>query len=579
MRRRLQIRWLIVGLTVLASAWYLWPTLRYYSMSRAEREAVRLRDPSALDRLEEGAIQLGLDLQGGMHLVLELDQTDRSFSGEERTDAIDRALEIIRNRVDQFGVSEPLIQKVGNERIIVELPGIQDEDRAKALVQQAAYLEFLLVVDGQEAIDQIRAVDAALAGREIRAESTGPAADTTAPVEAEADTAPPDTAAADTSSGQTLEELTGTGDAVDDTTGVSQLAAGDRPLSSLLQTIPRGNDQNDFLVPENEVSNVEAMLADSAARAVLVPEYEWLWSGEAQTFSDGRSYRTLYIVEEEPLMTGEAVATASAGFDTQLTNQPIVTLDLTSEGGGDFADITRAHVNERLGIVLDEVVRMAPNIRQPITTGQAQIEGFDSVEEARDIAIVLRAGALPAPLEIIEERTVGPSLGADSINAGKVAGTLGLLAVMTLMVVYYRASGIVANLALLLNIVLILATLAGFGAALTLPGIAGLILTVGMAIDANVLIFERVREELEIGKTVRAALDAGYDRAFVTILDAQITTLIAALVLFQFGTGPIQGFAVVLSIGIICSIFTAVFVTRTIFDTWMRRSSATRLSI
>jgi protein-export membrane protein SecD len=576
----LQIRWLIVGVTVLTAAWYLWPTVRYYSMSSAEREAVRLRDPSALDRLKEGAIQLGLDLQGGMHLVLELDQADRSFTGEEQTDAIDRALEIIRNRVDQFGVSEPLIQKVGDERIIVELPGIQDEDRAKALVQQAAYLEFQLVIDGQAAIDQIRAVDAALAGRQIGAEPAEASADTTAPAGTEADTAAPsETAAADTVAGQTLEELTGAGDAADDTAGTASLAAGDRPLSSLLQTIPRGNDQNDFLVPENEVATVEAMLADSAARAVLAPEYEWLWSGEPQTFSDGRSYRMLYLVDQEPLMTGEAVATASAGFDSQMTNQPIVSLDLTSEGGGQFADVTRAHVNQRLGIVLDGVVRMAPNIRQPITTGQAQIEGFDSVEEARDIAIVLRAGALPAPLEIIEERTVGPSLGADSINAGKVAGILGLLAVMTLMAVYYRAFGLVSNLALLLNIGLILAALAGFGATLTLPGIAGLILTVGMAVDANVLIYERVREELEIGKTARAALDAGYDRAFVTILDAQITTLIAALVLFQFGTGPIKGFAIVLTIGIICSIFTAVFVTRTIFDTWLRRSSATRLSI
>jgi preprotein translocase subunit SecD len=222
---------------------------------------------------------------------------------------------------------------------------------------------------------------------------------------------------------------------------------------------------------------------------------------------------------------------------------------------------------------------MAPNIKQPITAGRAQIEGFDSVEEARDIAIVLRAGALPAPLEVIEERTVGPSLGADSIRAGRRAGLLGLLAVMALMAIYYRVSGLVADLALLINIVLILAALAGFGATLTLPGIAGLILTVGMAVDANVLIFERVREELEVGKTVRAALDAGYDRAFVTILDAQITTLIAAAVLFQFGTGPVKGFAVVLTIGIICSIFTAVFVTRTIFDTWMRRSTATSLSI
>lgn len=586
MRRKLQIRWLIVGLSLLAAAWYVWPTVRYYSMPPETREELRQEDPLAWDRLKQGAIQLGLDLQGGMHLVLELDQTERSFTGEEQTDAIDRALEIIRNRVDQFGVSEPLIQKVGDERIIVELPGIQDEDRAKSLVQQAAFLEFQLVVDGQAAIDQIQAVDAALAGREIR--SAGP--DSAVGDSAEADSAPvgeiaepsapAEPVTTDTTAGRTLEELTGAVDTtVADTTAAGDFAAGERPLSSRLQTLPRGNDQNDFLVPENEVAEVEAMLADSAARLALAPGTEWLWGGEPQTFTDGRSYKALFLVNDEALMTGEAVATAAAGFDPQMANQAIVTLDMTSEGATQFGDVTRGHVNERLAIVLDGVVRMAPNIRQAITTGSAQIEGFDTVQEARDIAIVLRAGALPAPLEVIEERTVGPSLGADSINAGRVAGLVGLLVVMAFMAFYYRASGLVADLALLMNIALILGALAAFGATLTLPGIAGLILTVGMAVDANVLVFERVREELQLGKTVRAALDAGYDRAFVTILDAQITTLIAAAVLFQFGTGPIKGFAVVLTIGIICSIFTAVFVTRTIFDTWTRRSSATRLSI
>lgn len=580
MRRKLQIRWLIVGLSVLAAAWYLWPSVRYYSMSKEARDELQRENPGAWERLKEGAIQLGLDLQGGMHLELELDESDRTFSGEEQSDAIDRALEIIRNRVDQFGVSEPLIQKVGDERIIVELPGIQDEERAKSLVQQAAYLEFQLVVDGQAAIDQIRAVDAALAGREIHAPAdtatTAAVADSASPVPASSDTA-----AVDTTTGRTLEQLAGGSDTASaDTAAAAELGvAGERPLSSRLQTIPRGNDQNDFLVPEDEVADVEAMLSDSAARLSLEPGLEWLWSGEAQTFTDGRSYKTLYLVEQEPLMTGQAVATASAGFDTQLTNQPIVSMDFTSEGTDDFADVTRAHVNQRLAIVLDRVVRMAPNIRQPITTGRGQIEGFDSVEEARDIAIVLRAGALPAPLSIIEERTVDPSLGADSIDSAKVAGVLGVLGVVIAMILYYRASGLVADLALVLNVVLILAALAGFGATLTLPGIAGLILTIGMAVDANVLVFERVREELALGKTVRTAIDAGFDRAFVTILDSQITTLIAGAVLFQFGTGPIKGFAVVLTIGIVSSIFTAVFVTRTIFDTWLRRSAPTRLSI
>ena len=579
MRRNIQIRWLIVSLSMLASAWYLWPSFRYYMMSPAERNALQERDPSAWESLTDGAIQLGLDLQGGMHLELELDETESSFTGDERRDAIDRALEIIRNRVDQFGVAEPLIQKVGDDRIIVELPGIQDEERAKTLVQQAAYLEFQLVVDGQEAIDQIRAVDAALAGRDVRAPAPSAGADTT--VASETAVVAADTAVADTAGGQSLEELTGIADAADtDTTDVAGLAGGgDRPLSSLLQTIPRGNDQNDFLVPEDRIADVEAMLADSAARLSLAPGYEWLWSGEAETFSDGRSYRSLYLVHAEPLMTGGAVATASAGFDTQFTNQPIVSLDLTGDGTGLFADITRAHVNERLAIVLDEVVRMAPNINQPIANGQARIEGFEAVEEARDIAIVLRAGALPAPLRIIEERTVDPSLGADSIDSAKIAGLLGVIGVVAFMILYYRGSGLVADVALVLNVVLILAALAAFGVTLTLPGIAGLILTIGMAVDANVLVFERVREELALGKTVRAALDTGFDRALVTILDSQITTLIAGVVLFQFGTGPIKGFAVVLTIGIVSSIFTAVFVTRTIFLTWLQRFSPARLSI
>jgi SecD/SecF fusion protein len=575
MRRNMQIRWLIVGLSILASAWYLWPSFRYYTMSSEQRSALQERDPGAWERLQEGAIQLGLDLQGGMHLELELDETAASFTGDEQRDAIDRALEIIRNRVDQFGVSEPLIQKVGGDRIIVELPGIQDEERAKALVQQAAYLEFQLVVDGQDAIDQIRAVDAALAGRDVRAL----AAEADSMAVSDTSGAAVDTAA-DTAAGQSLEELAGVADAADaDTTDGAGAIGGDRPLSSMLQTIPRGNDQNDFLVPDNRVADVEAMLADSGARLSLDPGYEWLWSGEAETFSDGRSYRGLYIVHAEPLMTGEAVATASAGFDTQFTNQPIVSLDMTGDGARLFADITRAHVNERLAIVLDEVVRMAPNINQPIANGQARIEGFEAVEEARDIAIVLRAGALPAPLTILEERTIDPSLGADSIDSAKIAGLLGVIGVIVFMILYYRGSGLVADMALVLNVVLVLAALAAFGATLTLPGIAGLILTIGMAVDANVLIFERVREELAIGKTVRAALDTGFDRALVTILDSQITTLIAAAVLFQFGTGPIQGFAVVLSIGIVSSIFTAVFVTRTIYLTWLSKFSPASLSI
>lgn len=571
MRKKLQFRWAIVGIATLAASWYLWPTIRLYSMSPAERAEVRAGEPGAWEELKEGAIKLGLDLQGGMHLVLELDESKRAFTGEERADAIDRALEIIRNRVDQFGVSEPLIQKVGDERIIVELPGIQDEERAKDLVQRTAFLEFQIVADPDRATEEIRALDGALAGRTFASDTTGAGA--------VADSATGVGAAPeqDTAGAQSLGEFLGQEEAARPAGSASDGSTEDaRPFSSLLQVDP--TQQADFVVAEEDVPRVRAILGDSAVSSSLGEGLEWLW-GATATYADGRSYRALWLVEEEPELTGEAIATAAAGFDPQVGNQPIVSLEMTGDGAARFAEVTGQHVNERLAIVLDEIVRMAPNIRQRIAGGRAQIEGFDSVEEARDIGIVLRAGALPAPLEIIEERTVGPSLGADSIASGWRAGVLGLLAVAVLIILYYRASGAVAVVALALNIVLILACLAGFGATLTLPGIAGLILTVGMAIDANVLVFERVREELALGKSVRAALDAGYNRAFVTIFDSQITTLIAALVLFQYGTGPIKGFAVVLSIGILTSIFTAVFVTRTLFDTWTRRTDAQRLSI
>lgn len=601
MRKNLHFRWAVVALSILAACWYLWPTYRLYSMTPAAQQELQQEDPAAWQELKDDAIKLGLDLQGGMHLVLELDETGRTFTGEERRDALDRALEIIRNRVDQFGVSEPLIQKVGDERIIVELPGVQDEERAKELVQRTAFLEFQMVVDGDAATEAVRALDVALAGRMPdttaaaagrpgvaidSAASDSVAADTGAPASVGPDTAVTrdtaamerDTAAADTSETQTLGELLGGDDTPEPANPLD--APSDRPFSLLLQSIPRGSQgQNDFLVEESAVPAVRALLADSMASGAVDERYEWLWSGSVETFADGQSYRTLYLVEREPEMSGEGIATAAAGFDPQLANQPIVSLTMTDEGSARFAEVTGAHVGGRMAIVLDDVVRMAPSIRQRITGGRAQIEGFDAVEEARDIGIVLRAGALPAPLEIIEERTVGPSLGADSVREGQLAGILGIIAVAVFMLLYYRASGAVAVVAVALNIVLILAALAGFGATLTLPGIAGLILTVGMAVDANVLVFERIREELALNKSVRAAIAAGYDRAFVTILDAQITTLIAAAVLFQFGTGPIKGFAVVLTIGIITSIFTAVFVTHTIFDTWTRRTRAEGLSI
>ena len=259
--------------------------------------------------------------------------------------------------------------------------------------------------------------------------------------------------------------------------------------------------------------------------------------------------------------------------------QPIVNLSMNSDGARKWAIVTGSNVGRQVAIVLDNKVHMAPNIREKIAGGGTLIEGFASIDEAKDIAIVLRAGALPAPVDIIEERTVGPSLGADSVRRGTQSVMIGLAIVLVFMLVYYRISGSIADFALIWNIVMVLAVLASLQATLTLPGIAGLILTVGMSIDANVIIFERIREELRKGKTPKAAVDGGYDRALTTIIDANVTTLIASLVLWQFGTGPIKGFATVLFWGILISMFTAIFVTRTIFNSFTSRKGMTKLSI
>jgi preprotein translocase subunit SecD len=291
---------------------------------------------------------------------------------------------------------------------------------------------------------------------------------------------------------------------------------------------------------------------------------------------------SLFLVEDAAELTGGVVEEAKANLGPQgstSAGQPIVNLTMNSDGARKWSIVTGSNVGRQVALVLDKKVHMAPNIREKISGGSTLIEGFADINEAKDIAIVLRAGALPAPVDIIEERVIGPSLGADSVRSGTLSVIIGLGIVLVFMLIYYRFSGLIADFALIWNIVLVLAVLASLQATLTLPGIAGLILTVGMSIDANVIIFERIREELRKGKTPKAAVKSGYDRALTTIIDANMTTVIAALVLWQFGTGPIKGFATVLFWGILISMFTAIFVTRTIFNTLTSRKGFTKLSI
>ena len=369
--------------------------------------------------------------------------------------AVEQSLETIRNRVDQFGVTEPEIIPQGDDRILIQLPGIKDPKRAINLIGKTALLEFKLV-------DEEHSLDEALKRR-----------------------VPP-------------------------------------------------------------------------AGSIIAYEHK-------TDKTTGMRRKTPHLLKAKTLLTGDSLEDARVKISDRF-GEPYVALKFNSQGARDFDRITGENVKKRLAIVLDGIVHSAPVIQERISGGNAQITGTFSMEEARDLAIVLRAGALPAPVRILEQRTVGPSLGQDSIDKGLMSIIVGGILVILFMTWYYRYSGIIADIALILNIVLILGALAAFRATLTLPGIAGIVLVIGMAVDANVLIFERIREELRLGKSPRAAIAGGYSKALITIVDANITTLIAALVLFQFGTGPVKGFAVTLSIGIICSMFTAIFVTRIIFD-------------
>lgn len=518
-------------------------------------------------------LNLGLDLLGGMHLALEIDDPDGTLTPEARSDGIDRVERIIRTRIDEFGVSEPLIQKVGSDRLIVELAGISDPERAKDLIRQSAFLEWKLVGRASEveaALPRIdRAIVSALGTDSI--EALGRA--TTAPEGAAA--------------GSSIEELLFQGDsaaqaAAGDTAATvvagagtdsvpSAQEAGDnlRPFAGLLN---RG-DEGTYLVAESDVPAAQLFLSLPEVE-IAMPRGLTLQFA-AQPIGQGAGlYRELYVLERDAFLTGDMLEGATAGRDPQF-NQPQVQFQLSRIGGRRFGELTGQHIGDRIAIILDGQVVSAPVVRDRIgARGQIDLAG-STMEEAVDLALVLRAGALPAPVRILEERTVGPSLGQDSIDQGRLAGVVGIVLVILVMALYYRVAGVLAVAALGVYVILVLGGLASIGATLTLPGIAGLILSVGMAVDANVLIFERIREELDNGRPTRNAVDEGFGHALSAIVDSNITTLLTALILFQFGTGPVRGFAVTLSIGIVASFFTAIFVTRAFFLMYIGKKRAT----
>jgi SecD/SecF fusion protein len=554
-------------------------------------------------------IKLGLDLQGGMRVVLEVDVIQllddlaknkddnfRAIINELRTEAkttdesviplfaakfqargirmsryygnirdnddailkelstetekaVDRAIEIVRNRVDQYHVSEPNIQKQGSRRIIVELPGVKDEQEVRRLLQGTAKLEFLLLRDPSISYKVMQSIDDYLSGK-VEGDTSA-----TAKAKTAAEQKPKDA----------LEELLGGNKPATADTSKEAVFMREHPFFSYV--IPDQQNTGEGFVEEANRDRVSRLLDRPDVKKLLPADFQFLWSSRAQP-RGSKKYYTLYAVKGQPELTGGVIVDARASVDPE-DNRPIVNMEMNSEGSREWARITGANVGKRVAIALDNAVFSAPTVINKIVGGRSRITGLESPNEARLLEIVLRAGSLPAPVTIIEQRSVGPSLGEDSIRSGLSATAFAFILTVIFMVVYYHSAGAMADVALLFNLLFILGVMSGFQATLTLPGIAGIVLTIGVAVDANVLINERVREELAGGKTLRAAIDAGYARAFTAIIDSNVTTFLTGVILYQFGSGPVQGFALTLMIGIVASLFSAIVITRVIFNIMM----------
>ncbi len=459
--KNLQFRIITVIFVICLGIFFLFPTIQWYFFTSVEE---RQNKEFSKDPILKKILKLGLDLKGGIYLVLEIDK-EKVPKDIDLSDALDRAIEIIRNRVDQYGVAEAMITKQGDRWISVQLPGVKDPEIAKELIGKTALLEFILVNF-------------------------------------------------------------------------------DEPYRKIVEKA-----QELALKPKEALKNPTILS--------LVPTGYMLIPGREENF---------YLVKSTAEITGAYLTTARVELGRQDTGLPYVSLEFNPEGSKIFAKVTEANIDRHLAIVLDGVVQSAPVIRSKIPDGRAIIEGNFNIEDAKFLATILRAGALPAPVKIIEERSVGPTLGKDSVISGTKALIIGSVLLLLFMILYYKFSGIIANIAMVVNIFLIIAFLTAFKATLSFPGLAGLVLMIGIGVDANILILERIKEEIRNGKTLRVAIDLGYQKALTTIIDSNLTTLITTVFLFGFGTGPIKGFGITMFIGLVANIFTAAFLTKIFYD-------------
>src|SRR5256714_2903338 len=544
---------IILGLIAL-SGWFLFPRT---IVERVQRNGVYV-----YDTVNRVPLKRGLDLQGGMHVELEVDESKGAVP--DKSKAIENALKVVRNRIDEFGVSEPVVQKAGNDRIIVELPGIDDPVRAQAVVQKSAFLQFQITDKTQALEKALPRLDALLKGTKVAVASTS-------------GTTPAKT---DTGGNAGLQNLftADTGKRADttkkDTTAAVLGTGGPGAFTKLVQ---QGQMPGEYYVAQTDVNTVTQYLGIPQVQAALPPGKVIRWSSDTLSLGN-RVYRPFYVLDAKPIITGEYITDARP--NTSPTEGNIVEFTLNNEGARRFRTETAKHVKDFMAIVLDDRVMGHPPVIQNAIRARGQITmGGRDLQAAQDLALVLRAGSLPVPLKIADYRQIGASLGKDSIHKGITAGIIAVALVVFVMLGYYRFSGALAVVALALYILYTLAALAGFGAVLTLPGIAGFVLSIGIAVDANVLIFERIREELAHGKTVRTAIDEGFRHAMSAIVDSNVATALTAAVLYQYGTGPVRGFAVTLLAGIAASMVTAIFVVRTFYMIWLNRSREAQTSL
>ena len=538
--QNLKARLILIAAMIVASVWALFP--------RTVTERVN-RDGMFVDTtFARVPLKLGLDLRGGMHLALEIDQSQQQVA--DVSDALDRALTVVRQRIDEFGVAEPIVQKVGDDRITVELPGIDDRERATAVVQRSAFLRFQ-ITDKTQALERVAPrLDQIVRARGLERRA----------------------AAADTARSSSLTSIFQQQDSA---------AAGSDSLPTdgpFRRMVAPGSMPGQYYVAMSDARELDRYLADSAVRAALPPGKVVRWGADSVPLGQVY-YRPLYVLDSRDIITGEYLIDAKPNQDA--LEGAKVDFQLNNEGGRRFRTETGKHIGDNMAIVLDDRVMSAPTIQGAIgTRGQITMGGRD-IAAANDLALVLRAGALPVPLTVVEARTIGASLGEDAIRQGVTSGLLAVVLIVVIMIGYYRFSGMLSVIGLGFYILVTLAILALFDATLTLPGIAGFVLSIGMAVDANFLVFERIREELEAGKSVRLAIDEGFDHAWSAIVDTHVTTALTAAVLYQFGTGPVRGFAVALLAGLVASLVSAIFVVRSLFYLWLsrQRSAPSTLSI